>query len=291
MRKIEKAFSHLNLKQKWEEKSRDGWKEQTTNQKIIESEPYHIDSYEKLIDAIAQISFYNRDYALFYRGQKREYLDDSNCAKIFPQIYRKDDNYNLEGLWEKLNETDRKLKVHFEANYKKFAGTSIFLKYGELRWAIMQHYLVEKTPILDVTHSPYVAASFAQFKNKNNNGIIYVLGASSFSNTIDIFPEDDLVLIRLLSFCLPKAKRPYLQEAYAIGPYPNFKLNQDSEKYKFNFSRRLIAKFSIPNSKSFWGDGYSAMPDHLLDYENDSIEQFLAAFRIDYDRVFGPPLK
>src|SRR5690625_1111080 len=166
MRKIEKAFSHLNLKQKWEEKSRDGWKEETTNQKIIESAPYHIDSYEKLIDAIAQISFYNRDYALFYRGQNREYLDDSKCTKIFTQIYMKDDNYNLEELWEKLNETDRKLKEHFEAHYKKFAGTSIFLKYRELRWAIMQHYLVEKTPILDVTHSPYVAASFAQFKNE-----------------------------------------------------------------------------------------------------------------------------
>src|SRR5690625_7565134 len=100
-----------------------------------------------------------------------------------------------------------------------------------------------------------------------------------------------MVLIRLLSFCLPKAKRPYLQEAYAVGPNPNFKLNQDSEKYKFNFSRRLIAKFSIPNSKSFWGDGHSAMPGHLLDYENDSIEKFLAAFRIDYDSVFVPKLK
>lgn len=281
MRKIKEAFSHVNLRKKWDDKSISDWKEPTSNEEIIKSAPLELNNYEKYIEAIAQLSFYNRDHILFYRGQKKEFLNDDNESKLFPQIYRDSKNYSFQQLWEKLNETDKQLRHHFNRHYSKFAGASIFLKYQELRWAIMQHYLIEKTPLLDITHSPYVAASFAQHENENQNGVVYILGMPSLSNTIDINTEDELILIRLLAFCLPQAKRPYLQEAYAVGPYPNYKLNDNSEKDSFNFSRRLIAKFSIPNTDDFWGADYSRIPDRLLDYENDSIEQFLDVFRIE----------
>lgn len=291
MRKIEKAFSHINLQRKWEKKGTINWKDDIRNDEIVTAPPYPVETYSKLIDAVAQISFYNRDYILFFRGQDKEYLNDSDESLIYPTIYRQYDNNDLKQLWDKLNETDELIKNHFRSDPHKFAGTDIFLKYKELRWAIMQHYTLEKTPVLDITHSLHVASSFAQHKNKSDRGIIYVLGMPSFSNTVSIYTEEELMLIRLLSFCLPKAKRPYIQEAYAVGPYPDYRLDDDAYLSKYNFSKRLIAKFSIPVSDDFWEDNLSRIPGNLLESENDSIQKFLDVFQIDFNGIWDGTIK
>jgi hypothetical protein len=79
-------------------------------------------------------------------------------------------------------------------------------------WAILQHYEVCDTPLLDVTNSLRVAASFATNNPAAEGPVLYVLGVPSLSGSITASSEQGLQIIRLSSICPPEARRPYFQE-------------------------------------------------------------------------------
>jgi hypothetical protein len=78
----------------------------------------------------------------------------------------------------------------------------------------------------------------------------------------------------LLSVCPPQAQRPFFQEGYLAGHFPNYQLDNPKRVEQFDFSRRLIAKFEIPmNNKNFWGRGFSRIPRVKLYQNNDEIKR------------------
>ena len=134
----------------------------------------------------------------------------------------------------------------------------------ELAWAILQHYKKCDTPYLDLTHSLRVAASFAT--NNSKSGYIYVIGMPYPYGTISHFIDQDMVLIHLQSACHHTAKRPHFQEGWLAGSYY---LNKDCLKSNQNFSRRLIAKFHIDDTESFWSNEFPRIPKKSLLPEDD----------------------
>ncbi|SMO94981.1 FRG domain-containing protein [Fodinibius sediminis] len=283
MRKIEKAFSHLNLQEKWNDKGSADWKYERDNKKILKSDPYLIATYKELVEAVAQISFYNQDYVLFFRGQDQDYKNSEDKTTILPTIYReREKNVSITERFEKFEEATKGVVKSFQQNPNKFAGTSDLIKYQELQWAIVQHYNIAETPVIDLTHSLHVAASFAQ-KDADDYGVIHVLGMPNFTNTISYYTNEEVAIIRLIAFGPPKASRLFMQEAYAAAPFPFSTLVNKTDINKFDFSRRLIAKFLIPNSEDFWGEGFTRLPDRLLLPEIDKIRDFLTPHLIDED--------
>jgi hypothetical protein len=75
--------------------------------------------------------------------------------------------------------------------------------------------------------------------------------------------------VRLINICPPQALRPYFQEGNLVGT-DDITLDYD-DRSDFDFKRRLIAKFKIPNTKVFWG-GQSSLVAYLKP-QNDEIEK------------------
>lgn len=122
-----------------------------------------------------------------------------------------------------------------------------------LRWAILQHYEICPTPLLDVTQSLRIAASFASLANPAE-AFLFVLGIPHISGAITASAEAGLQVVRLASVCPPSAVRPHIQEGYLLGEYPDFSSAEQKLHYshfEMDFARRLIAKF-VFEPATFW---------------------------------------
>lgn len=277
MKIITSAFSHINLEKKKIKPSDKNWSKHLTNDEILKSKPKRVETYDELVQDVAQILFHNRDMVMYYRGHDLDYKDNDGKTTILPSIYRRkptEKKLMLKDNFSKLNVKVEELKKEFRDSTIKLAGTSIIHKYPEIGWSLLQHYEVCGTPLIDVTHSLHVACSFAIDKNKGSTGIIYVLGMPWQTDTICYKTYEELVLIKLLGICPPQAQRPFFQEGYLAGPFPNYKLDDTSRVPQFDFARRLIAKFEIPiGTRDFWGDGFGPIPHDKLYQDNDPIRK------------------
>jgi hypothetical protein len=127
-----------------------------------------------------------------------------------------------------------------------------------------------------------VACSFATINNSSDEAFIYAFGMPYFTNRISINSEHDIQNIRLLSICPPTALRPYFQEGYVVSTY-DITTNYES-KTDLDFNNRLIAKFKIPNKKSFWGKEFYSLSQKTLYPENDPIDEICKHLKTEVDK-------
>lgn len=221
------------------------------------------------MEHVARLAFANPDELLFFRGQAKDYQSKAGGTTLYPTIYRGDAlplqelNHRfevLDGASKALVERFRKAKIdgHRELSHKRY-----------IQWSVLQHYEVVDTPLLDITQSLRVACSFAQLRSSDPSCFVYVFGLPYLTNRISINSEHDLVNIRLLSICPPKALRPYFQEGFLAGT-TDITSDFDS-KTELDFRNRLIAKFAIPRARSFWGSGFDQIPETALFPRGDEI--------------------
>lgn len=283
MRQINHSFSHLNLERKSNKLSDKEWAKPMSLEDIINSEPRRVETYDDLVKDVAQILHHNRNYVLFYRGQGNDYKNDVGETIILPSIYRKkpdEKRLMLKERFEMLEEKVIKLKQVFKEQVLQLAGTTMLNKYPEIAWSLLQHYEICETPLLDLTHSLHVACSFAFDKNTNETGIIYVLGLPWQTDAIGYNTYEELMNLRLLSVCPPQAQRPFFQEGYLTGPFPNYQLDNPKRVEQFDFARRLIAKFQIPiTNENFWGVGFDRIPSEKLYQDNDEIKRICESLK------------
>lgn len=237
--------------------------------RVGESEAYKVDTFRELVENVARLSFLNKDYMLFYRGQANDYKNKAGISTFYPTIYRGDylPQKELTSRFSVLREKGKKLALLFEK--EKIEGYKEVKKRETIQWSILQHYEVCSTPLLDFTHSLRVASSFALLNNTEEKGYVFIFGLPYLTNRISVNSEHDLMNIRLLSICPPTALRPYFQEGYLIGT-DGVTDNYD-KKSELDFNNRLISKFEIPNDSSFWGADFNGIPEHLLYPDADPV--------------------
>jgi hypothetical protein len=240
---------------------------------ILSSKPKSVDTYDELVQDVAQILHRNKEYVVYYRGQAKDYRDKNNRTSILPSIYRKKDSPKLylKKNFKILNDKVDELRKLIKSNSKRIAGSKLIDKHIEIAWAILQHYEVCDTPLLDITHSLHVACSFAFHKNPNETGVIYLLGMPWQTDSLGVNTFEELINMRLLSIMPPDAKRPYFQEGYLTGPFPRYRLDDTNRIKHFDYAKRLIAKFEIPRIKDFWGAGFEEIPNEKLFQPNDEL--------------------
>jgi len=255
MRKLEGSiFSHFNLN------SPNG-KDKIP---ISLSSPLVVNDFIELVKKIAVLSFHNKDYLLFFRGQKHDHLNKNKHSSFYPSIYRTNNKEIL--TKDVLNVRFKLLERASNLLIKKFESHSISEGFNELKrrkfiqWSILQHYEVCDTPLLDLTQSLRVACSFALPKSQQS-GYVFVFGMPYFTNRISINSEQDLINIRLINICPPEALRPYFQEGNLVGTADV--LDDYENRFELDFKRRLIAKFKISNPSKFWRDQES-LEDYLM---------------------------
>ncbi len=246
------------------------------------SDPFVVNTFRELVEHIAKLSFKNKDYLLFYRGQNIDYKNKAGNSTFYPNIYRGDylPYREITNRFDILEGASKALIELFEE--KKIEGYKELKRRRSVQWSILQHYEVCATPYIDFTHSLRVACSFATMDNGNDHGYIFVFGLPYLTNRISVNSEHDIINIRLLSICPPNALRPYFQEGYLVGTY-DITTNYES-KSELDFNNRLIAKFKIPNNDSFWGDGFDKIPKESLYPNNDPIFELCTEIKSIADR-------
>jgi hypothetical protein len=249
----------IGLQDLWTFKDFGGHAEVSNCRAVRTSDGHRVADYLELAAKIAELQFRNRDYVLFYRGQKCDWHTKGQKhtgSTLRPTIFRSPEARN-DHHW--LSERFARLKQHEEALVRNFQNLNVIgideiAKYRILRWAIIQHYEINPTPLLDVTQSLRIAASFASHQNNTNDAYLYVLGVPNVSGAITASAEAGLQTIRLASVCPPTAMRPHIQEGYLLGEYPEIGDIDQKNNYalhEVDFGKRLVAKFRF-NPKAFW---------------------------------------
>ena len=220
------------------------------NQPIRRGPGHRVDSYLGLAKKVAEIQFMNRDHVLLFRGQSKDHKSKAKGASLLKAtLFRLDGNKLLtEPLLSKRFRVLRRAEIELvqayaEADLKEVERVK---RHRIIRWAILQHYDVCRTPLFDVSQSLRVAASFAMLGNETEEAFVFAFGVPNLSGAITVSSEQGLQIVRLSSACPPEAIRPHLQEGYLIGEYPEVSDVEDENTYDYHeldYGRRLIAKF------------------------------------------------
>lgn len=231
------------------------------NNDIRSASGHTVNSYLELATKVATLQYRNPEHILLFRGQSSDHKNQFKNTSLRPSLFRPakgvkkiPNTARLINRFDYLKRAEVALTEHYSCN-PGFWGTDRVRKYRVLRWSILQHYEICFTPLLDVTHSLRIAASFASVENKDTC-YVYVLALPNISGSVTANAESGVQIIRLSSICPPTAMRPHIQEGYLIGEYPDLADIDQKQHYKaneFDFGRRLIAKFRF-NPDTFWDE-------------------------------------
>ncbi|MBE9607424.1 FRG domain-containing protein [Acetobacteraceae bacterium H6797] len=233
---------------------------------IRKAEAPLVASYMDLATRVAELQFRNRDLVLMFRGQRADHRNRLGYSSIKPSLLRGEaprrlpSDAVLDRRFARLVAAEKALVAGYEA--AGLLGRERLKRQRILRWAILQHYEICPTPLLDVTQSLRIAASFASDGASHGEGeeaFVFVLGIPNVSGAITASAEAGLQVLRLASVCPPSAARPHLQEGYLLGEYPDCASAEQKMLYEhaeMDFGRRLIAKFRFEPA-AFW----QASPD------------------------------
>lgn len=225
------------------------------NSAVRQGPGHRVGSYLELATKIAELQFLNRDHVLLFRGQGTDHRNVKDNSSLKPSLFRggrsNPDRATLATRFAALQRAEQILVA--DCAKAKLLGVARLRRHRILRWSILQHYEVCTTPLLDVTHSLRIAASFASLA-ETATCFLYVLGVPNLSGAITASAEAGLQIVRLSSVCPPSAVRPHIQEGYLLGEYPDMAGTEQKENYfpyEMDFGRRLVAKFSFTLT-SFW---------------------------------------
>jgi hypothetical protein len=213
-------------------------------------------SYTELEDIISFLSVMNKRHALYFRGQGENWIPypaafrpiwkslggTSHSITRTPQTLQK--------VWDHLNGKISSIvrSVCADLPMPRAATLSMF---REAVWAVAQHYELWPTPLVDITPSLRVAASFALWGGMPR-GYVYVLALIPSTNSVTFDADQHIVLARLQAVCPPVAKRPHYQDGFLAGRFPFVGLDSSivdrDPKNVSNLARRMVARIHLTDA-------------------------------------------
>ena len=229
-------------------------------------EGHLVTSYTELLTKVANISYHNPRFQLLFRGQSKDYQmsDKATASNLLPSILRG------------FTPNRKILKAKFDERFETLTKAENLLKsyiYNDdvwgsqiIRWAILQHYEVCPTPLLDLTSSVQSALSFAV--GNRDNGWLYVLAFPHLTGGVSVSIETQTQIINLTQVCPPEALRPHFQIGYLASEYPAIDTKENSNRdlgfIGNNFSCRLLTKFKLENCLAWKDEGFVPIPEKVL---------------------------
>lgn len=212
-----------------------------------------------LATKVATLQFKNPGQVLVFRGQPNDHKrpnDNYEISTLKPNLFRGTPSpgaTTLRRRFDKLKRAETLLLQQYEND--GLPEPERLARQRILRWSIIQHYGICDTPLLDVSQSLRIAASFASGGSRSR-AYLMVLGVPNISGAITASAEAGLQIVRLASVCPPAALRPHIQEGYLLGEYPDmgdYDQKRNYGHFEIDFGRRLVAKF-VFNPGTFWSD-------------------------------------
>lgn len=250
---------------------------EATVNKIRASDGYKITTFRQLMDEVANVTISNKTFEMFYRGQVNDYKNNQSIyfknnkpkSTIYPAICRPERKADgsLKYSIKKSQVTKRYENLSNMIEIVKGERGSYF---NEYYYSLFQHYDILPTPLIDITQSLRVAATFAL--RGSQTGYLFVFGLPYPNQSISYYSDLGIVLIKLQNIIQTNAIRPRYQEGFLVGKYPirPTKTNAD------DLSNRMVAKFLLDNTNDgFWDTHFLPMPEEVLYPKNDSVEKTL----------------
>ncbi len=235
---------------------------------IRKGKAFEVKDYLELANKVASLQYVNRDHVILFRGQNSDHTNRQKNTSIKPTIFRgHGSNPTSDELALRFERLQRAEQLLVNAYKKQSLPRAKEIERRRiLRWSILQHYRICDTPLVDVTHSLRVAASFATH-GADEKAYLFALGVPQIAGAVTTSAESEIQVIRLASVCPPQAVRPHIQEGYLLGEYPEiFAYEQKAlyEHHEVDFGQRLIAKFTF-NVDNFWSpDAFPCIPKEAL---------------------------
>lgn len=258
------------------------------------SEPWPVASYRELAEAVSFLTSMNKRLVLFYRGQSRD-------EPMYPMLFR--DGWTL-----KIGEDPKRsfaIEPHRQWYWNELLRIGVQVydvcnRLGlprwrgvrdtrEVQWAVIQHYGLWPTPMIDLTSSLRIAASFALAATERDGrpaeqpatAYLSVVGLPNSTGSITFDIDQQLCLARLASAVPSTAKCPHLQDGFLVGRFPFYDV-ATVKRHKTDLGRRLVARFRLDNGPAFWDDEFKIVGKDSLYPQDDPLarafaEQFGAA--------------
>jgi hypothetical protein len=251
---VSKLMKSIGTTLLWTFTSQSAGCHQATNKDIRSDDGHVVRSYADLAAKVAELQFRHNGSVLLFRGQPQDFRYKGKASTLKPSIFRNRKNDErppkvsvLADRFEHLKKAEAELVALYDDLGKRKIRVQRIL-----RWAILQHYEICDTPLLDVTHSLRVAMSFAGQDN-SIGATMFLLSVPMISGAVTISIDAEIQVLRLASICPPAARRPHLQEGYLLGDYPDIEDVQQKQNYaphENDFGKRLICKFRF-NPRDF----------------------------------------
>ena len=248
-----------------------------TVSRIRRGEGYPVSTFKQLVEEVAIVTINNKNYEMFYRGQTNDYKNNNadyfknNEPKttIYPTICRpekKSDGTSKYSI-KKKNIIERYDNLTKMINIVRGSDSTLL---NEYYYALFQHYDILPTPLIDITQSLRVAATFAL--EKSTKGYVYVFGMPYPNQSISYFLDLGIVLIKLQNIMEIEAKKPRYQEGFLVGKFPIRPTKTNGDE----LANRMVAKFLVDNTDNkFWDEDFKPIPKEVLHPKNDEVERRL----------------
>jgi hypothetical protein len=239
---------------------------------------YPIGKFPELVHCVAQLGSRNTRLNLFFRGQNNDHVDREGKSKLYPSIFRPDKGKKIlskptrQKRFAYLDDLVKTLRKNNE-NLKPYSNMAAHPEY----WlALLQHYEICPTPLLDITQSLRVAATFALYnrgmQSFGEKGFVYVLGLPHLHSCISKYADDRLTIVKLQNVSPPQALRPHFQEGYLVGRWPQTVSKEAAD----NFAYWLVGKYLLDNSDGTFFEGdFSEIPYNALIPDKDPFREKL----------------
>lgn len=244
--------------------------------RMAASRGHVVASYQELLKKVAALGYHNPRFKLLFRGQRQDYkLNASGEAgvhsSLYPTILRPRSGIRRE---QGLDEGFTRLATAERLLIERIRERAV-QAHQLVRWAVIQHYEVCATPLLDVTQSLQAALSFAV--RDRADGFLFVLAFPQLAGPVSVSIESMTQVVDLSQACPPEALRPHFQSGMLIGDYPAIASREVSHRRRGmvgnNFACRLLAKFHLTDCVAWASEGFTAMPEQVL-FPNDADEWF-----------------
>ena len=223
---------------------------------ILASGPIDVYSYRDLLEHNAEVSSLNTRYSIFYRGQDSEYFDQHGRVSIQPSIYRGARREKPEELGARFRKLDKMVECLRKAcSSPDFPELDDKLGRTVNCWAIIQHYCLFDTPLVDVSQSLRVACAFA-LKGREGDlpaesaPVVYAVALPFAAGPLTLDDNEGLYLMKLDALMPSLALRPFMQESYLVGDEMISKGVDDIAAA--DLRKRVVASFRLQGNCDQW---------------------------------------
>lgn len=238
---------------------------------IISSKPGHkVKTYLELLDKVSALNFFNPSLQLFFRGQSKDYHNFTAKGKpvrsnLYPSLLRSL-AIDKKKRTQQIHERVKKLELA-DATLKEKLGIGYIHRHRLVRWAILQHYEVCATPLIDLTSSLEVALTFS-LASSGSDGYLYVFGFPQQSGSISVSLESMTQIVDLAKISPPEVSRPHFQSAFLAADYPTAMYTDElitrAPRVEANFACRLLTKFHLQDVNNWAGNNFNPVAEEVL---------------------------